>query len=103
MSVQNNSRPAAPVVVVKEQDFGGISLLLLVPAVIASVVFNGGLMVVLYFVFQAMPSYAATAMESVKDPPVVNAEPDSADKIDSKEKFLTQDVNPDGSELNRDI
>ena len=101
MSNQNNSRPApAPVVVVKDQEVVGISLVLLLPAILASIVFNGGLMVLLYFIFQGFASSAA-AMETVQVDSVVNAEP--ADEKPSRDPFLTSDVDPAAQEPDTDI
>ena len=69
MAMQNNSKPKpgpAPVLVVKNQQDVGISLFVLMPAILASVLFNGALMAILYFIFQGMATMA-TAMEAVKD------------------------------------
>ena len=64
MSIQNNSKPGpAPVVVVKDQQVVGISMFMVMPAVLASILFNGGLIAVLYFVFQGFTG-VATAMEA---------------------------------------
>lgn len=100
MANQNNSRPAAPVVVVKEQEVVGISPVLLAPAVLASVLLNGGLMLVLYIIFQSLPNFA-TALESVKEETVVNAEP--PDKDINKDPFLTSDIDPAAQEPDTDI
>src|SRR5207302_923667 len=100
MSNQNNSRPAAPVLVVKDQEVVGISLFLLLPAILASVVFNGGLMILLYFIFQGFAG-SATAMETVKVDTVVNAEP--ADEKPNRDPFLTSDIDPAAQEYDTDI
>src|SRR5262249_17087597 len=99
MSNQNNSRPTPPVVVVKDQEVVGISSFLLLPAILASVVFNGGLMILLYFIFQTLAG-SATAMEVVKVETVVNAEP--AVEKPSRDPFLTSDVDPAAQEFDTD-
>jgi hypothetical protein len=88
------------VVVVKEHEVVGISLVLLLPAILASIVFNGGLMVLLYFIFQGFAS-SATAMETVQVDSVVNAEP--ADEKPNRDPFLTSDVDPAAQEPDTDI
>ena len=77
MSHQNNSKPKAlaPFLVVKNQTAVGISALVLIPAILASIVFNGGLIAVLYFLFQTLSLNDAAAMETVKEETIINADP----------------------------
>jgi hypothetical protein len=103
MSMQNNSKsmPApAPVVVLKDQSVVGISLFALMPAVLASILFNGGLLAALYFLFQGTSAPVA-AMETVKSETVVNADP--AEEKPSKDPFLTTDIDPAAQEFDTDI
>ncbi len=98
-----NSKPKAapaPVVVVKDQRVVGISILALLPAVLASVLFNGGLLAALYFLFQGTAP-AATPLETVKEEQVVNADP--AEEKPSKDPFLTTDIDPAAQEFDTDI
>jgi hypothetical protein len=101
MSIQNNNKPRgpAPVVVVKDQNVAGINLFMLLPAVVASILFNGGLMAVLYFIFQGTTT--VTAMEAIKNETVVNADP--PDEKPSKDPFLTTDIDPAAQEFDTDI
>src|SRR5438045_1121202 len=103
MSNENNSKPkpvAAPVVVVKDQTVVGISLFTLMPAVLDSILFNGGLLAALYFLFQSTTP-AAAAMEPVKEETVVNADP--AEEKPTKDPFLTTDIDPAAQEFDTDI
>jgi hypothetical protein len=101
MANENNSKPRpAPVVVVKNQRGVGISLFLLMPAILASVLFNGALMAVLYFIFQGMTT-TATAMETVRDESMVNADP--VDDKPNKDPFSTGDIDPAAQDPDTDI
>jgi hypothetical protein len=86
------------VVVIKSQNVPGISLLLLWPALVASLVFNGGLMVLLYLLFQGFAPWA-TATEVVNAQTFVNAE--AADEP-SPDPFLTADHDPLAKERDTD-
>jgi hypothetical protein len=105
MSSQQNSKPKtpAPFLVVKNQTAVGISALVLIPAVVASIVFNGGMIAVLYFLFQNLSLSDASAMEAVKDETVINADPDEADEKLKKDPFLAIDIDPAAQEFDTDI
>lgn len=101
MSSANSKPKAAPVVVVKElPNENKKNVVRLIPAFLASLLFNGGLMGLMMLIFQTPP--AAPALEPPKDEPqVVNADP--PEEKPSNDPFLTTDIDPAAQEFDTDI
>ena len=103
MSASNSKpRPTPLVVVVNEQQDVGVSKFVMGAAVLASALFNGGLLAVLFVVFAALPAFSYPALEDAKEETVVNAEPTAPDK-GATDPFLTADVNRAALDVDTDI
>ncbi len=100
MSTPTNARPA-PFLVVKDHRVRGISLFMVMPAILASILFNGGMLAGLYFVFQATASAEGSSTELVKEETLVNADPQ--EEKPSNDPFVTQDIDPAAQEFDTDI
>ena len=96
----NNSKPKAPVVVLREEPSNlGRYVFLFVPAAIGSVVFHVVILVAFFaFIFLTSSADASPKTEKIEDNSVVQA-----DEPEKKETFAVVDVDPAATEFDTDI
>ncbi len=102
MAAQNNSKLArnpAPLVIRRNDDKAGSDFIRLLPAVFISILVNGGLLGLLFFI--SSPSQAETLLEAA--PTETTVQPDPQEEPKSTDPLVTSDIDPAAVNPGQDI